>query len=216
MKKQNFTLIELLVVIAIIAILASMLLPALNKARSKAKEIKCHTNLKQIGTALLFYAEDYEQYLPAYNGGTKTDPKYARWQDMIYPYIYPGEKVTTSSFYMKNSVPQGVFFCPGQSSVAHADRHRHYAINLYVSGSTGACKRSLKKISKTTLRLLVSDGNQPSSSEPYVYNSLTSIGFRHSNATANLFVDNHVERRKREEISMATYTEPGYDYWGQN
>ena len=95
--KKRFTLIELLVVIAIIAILAAMLLPALSKAREKARTISCINKTKQFALSFRMYADDFDDTLPFAdyalngqsitmpNGGTRTD--YALWQFIIYPYV---------------------------------------------------------------------------------------------------------------------------------
>lgn len=84
--RKGFTLIELLVVIAIIAILAAILFPVFARAREKARQASCQSNMKQIMLSAAMYAQDYDERLNAYAtyGGF---PTYYRWEPLLMPYI---------------------------------------------------------------------------------------------------------------------------------
>lgn len=88
MKRKAFTLIELLIVIAIIAILASMLLPALRNAREQANSIRCQANLRQLGSVFHSYVSDWKGFLPPNLGGDTGGVLWPRFMCQFLEY-YP-------------------------------------------------------------------------------------------------------------------------------
>ena len=94
-RKQAFTLIELLVVIAIIAILAAILFPVFAQAREKARQTACISNMKQAGTAVMMYSQDYDEQYPLGSYILAGMTTAVTWQDLVEPYVKVGAGADT-------------------------------------------------------------------------------------------------------------------------
>ena len=238
MKRKKFTLIELLVVIAIIAILASMLLPALNQARSKAKDIKCTSNLKQLGTYMTIYVDNNSGVIPAGNNNLGLRSWQGVWQDMLMQIHSPGTETVNYGFISwidGKVVPQGPFACPSSVGYETSLSTRHYGINDAGPGNNTArgfasdadqnFKMTIGRIKSPSRRAALFDiarwGSWPSPEAASVGEMVNSTGYgigewRHGgHSAANVcFADGHVEQRSIKSIpNDYTDTQNGY-FWG--
>lgn len=148
---RAFTLIELLVVIAIIAILAAILFPVFAQAREKARQAACLSNCKQLGTALMMYAQDNDEVLPLVLYGSAYS-----WDQQIMTYV-------------KNT---GVFHCPS----APTENTRCYNFNGWISGydtfTNPVWKVTLADVNYPSNTVMLAEAWTWSASRANLYNNL--------------------------------------------
>ncbi|HAH87673.1 MAG TPA: hypothetical protein DCL60_09935 [Armatimonadetes bacterium] len=190
-SKNGFTLIELLVVIAIIAILASVLFPVFAKAREKARQGTCASNLKQIGTATQMYVQDYDEYFPAsYPGGTLGTGRY--WFDLIRPYTGVPFNSTNPRHPLSS-----IYYCP-----SHMNRSAEYTSYIYVTGNSGEPRDSIRYplIQRPSETGVITEGWSCVSARAYVIpdvatgtNAQKTLRLRHNDGANVLYYDGHVK-----------------------
>ena len=198
-KTRIFTLIELLIVIAIIAILAAMLLPALNKARETAYKISCANHLGSIGKAMLMYANDYQDYLPPYRSASSWGmPGNREWYagtpetGLLADYLQLNQKGQDIGTYGHNAgnaanpVSRGRISCPGLRALP-AGKLRIYGYGYNNNIYNGERKLARFQMpSRTVLVSETSDTTILSNYDPYL------TAFRHGKSANAVFTAGNV------------------------
>ncbi len=194
-KLLHFTLIELLVVIGIIAILAAMLMPALGKAREKARQAECVNNVKQLNTAFMMYMSDNKGFFPFYTDGGWGARAEGGW---VY---YEGFPVPTSgNFDVKRGTLYSyvgnvrVYMCPND----HTGSFCSYGAN---SDTQGASISMIGSSSETPL-LLEEGANRETTNDGFFnidYTPRDYVVNRHQKASVYGFCDGHVSWEKWED-----------------
>ena len=212
----RFTLIELLVVIAIIAILAAMLLPALNRAKQKAQQIACMNNIKHVNADVVNYMDDFGDWVLPSLFVTKSGPAGVYWMRMLYTENYlgllKGKSLWSGKLYIH---------CPAETIHLRADRgtrednYADFAMNQYlhrynkmhdavdVTTLLGWYKRSA--IQKPSARGSLTEARTEATSAYYAANTNPGVPnakylARHNNGANWIFFDGHGEYIKTQKL----------------